>query len=186
MVSRSKRHRESWNGQQLVTVTSRRSRRSARGASRASRTRPTRSASGASGARRTSFTCGARRTGITRHRRLLVVVMAHMMLLRHRRRFRRRSLRRRSFSRRCASRRCARSRSFLRPHRRSHQGAGEECRTQDRKSPLHTNFSFILLSLGGSALQAAYPISLPLPCHLKTQTNSPIETLSAVCLTQFV
>jgi hypothetical protein len=56
-------------------------------------------------------------------------------------------------------------------HRRSYQGAGEERRTQDRQSPLHTNFSFVLLSLGGSALQAACPIPLPLPCHLKTQVK---------------
>jgi hypothetical protein len=114
------------------------------------------------------------------------VMMAHVMLLRHRGRFSSGGFRRRSFSRWSPSRWCARSRRLLSPHYRNHQGAGEERRTQDRKSPLHTNFSFILLSLGGSALQAAYPIPLPLPCHLKTQTNSPIESLSAICLTQFV
>jgi hypothetical protein len=165
MVGRSKRHREYWSGQRLVTVASRRSRRSARGARR------TGCARGTGGARRTSFPGGAGRAcsaGIARHRRLLVVVMAHVMLLRHRRRFSRGSFRRRSFSRWSPSRRCARSRRLLRPHCRNHQGAGEERRTQDRQSPLHTNFSFILLSLGGSALQAAYPIPLPLPCHLKT------------------
>lgn len=94
---------------------------------------------------RTGIATGrASRARLTLHRRLLVMMMPHVMLLHRGRRFSRRS---RSFSRRSCScgRRCrSRSRRLLRLHRRNTQRAGEERRTQDCQSPLHTHFSFIL------------------------------------------
>jgi hypothetical protein len=77
----------------------------------------------------------------------------------------------------------------LRPQRRSHQGAGEQRRTQDRQSPLHTNFSFILrpfvpwrLCFAGRMFKT---IAIAVPSKNPSQTAGSSRSWR-FCLTQFV